>query len=370
MDISFRTRLKAALITALIFLPQVTASAGTEPRLESQQPWLNFSDVFLGTIGPRQVRFILSRDSDKLSGRYYFLPNKTAIITVLSVLFVKGQIDASGNFTLRETTFNSDNKEIYTGDIKGVLRRNVKGPSLERSMEGSWSAPDSSKTLPFAIKQQTVQLGGDSNIFSRGMRSSNKKLTDNVSIEYPEITGLKTSSVEQFNTTAKTLVAKSLQDFTKLVIKNIEENDNVGLDITYEIQSCTENLISILFYEEVDFSRAHPNHYRKSINFDLKTGRPLQLSDLFRPGAEYSDLIVTLSNRVSSTSAFKPYAPFNATNILETVWYLTDSSIMLNYELPFALGANAQIVIPYSDMKEVINLQGPLAPFMKATGDR
>ncbi len=88
---------------------------------------------FVGTIGDSlAVQMNLRIQGNDVSGTYFYEKYKTDIP-------VKGTADAQGN-----VTFN----EFDKGNIVGIFKGTIAG----QEMQGQWSKPDGSKTLPFAVR--------------------------------------------------------------------------------------------------------------------------------------------------------------------------------------------------------------------------
>ena len=64
------------------------------------------------------------------------------------------------------------------------------------------------------------------------------------------------------------------------------------LDISYTLAVAQDDLVSIDFSVSTYFQgAAHPNRVSDTLNYDLKNGKQLKLSDLFKPGAKYLQAI-------------------------------------------------------------------------------
>ena len=66
------------------------------------------------------------------------------------------------------------------------------------------------------------------------------------------------------------------------------------LSVGYDVLLAQDDLVSIKFNVSTYFQgAAHPNSYADVLNFDLKNGKQLKLSDLFKPGAKYLQAIAS-----------------------------------------------------------------------------
>ena len=151
-----------------------------------------------------------------------------------------------------------------------------------------------------------------------------------------------------------------------------------SLDIAYEIALAQDDLISV----ELDVGSyyqgaAHPNSYTETINYDLKNGKQLKLSDLFKPGAKYLQAIATYSiadlKKQQSTqdkglldSQIEEGAAPSAKNY--DSWKITKQGLGINFDAyqvgPYAAGPQF-VLVPYANLKDLINPEGAIAQFAK-----
>jgi hypothetical protein len=120
---------------------------------------------------------------------------------------------------------------------------------------------------------------------------------------------------------------------------------------------------------------AHPNSYAEMLNYDLKNGKQLKLSDLFKPGAKYLQPIATycvadlkkqakekglLDEEIEKGAAASPKNYQS--------WTITRSGLGIYFD-PYQVGPYAagpqSVLVPYSSLKDLINPEGPIAQFTK-----
>ena len=72
------------------------------------------------------------------------------------------------------------------------------------------------------------------------------------------------------------------------------------LDVSYTVALAQDDLVSVKFDVSSYYQgAAHPNSYSDVLNYDLKNGKQLKLSDLFKPGAKFLQTIADLLHRRS-----------------------------------------------------------------------
>ncbi len=89
------------------------------------------------------------------------------------------------------------------------------------------------------------------------------------------------------------------QNVGNLTAEDIREQELGGdrkytLDIEYQTYQSSYT-VSYLFQLYADTMGAHPNTYYRSFTFDKKTGKELELANLFKPGADYLGRLSTIS---------------------------------------------------------------------------
>jgi hypothetical protein len=144
------------------------------------------------------------------------------------------------------------------------------------------------------------------------------------------------------------------------------------LDITYTLTAQHDDIWSLKFYYSFYTNgAAHPGDFSHTINYDLGTGRELALGDLFLSGSNYLE---TISNYCISELGKQPFfdGPFTngADPTLENYrnWNITPDGLMITFDTyqvaPGAAGPQI-IVVPYAQVRDMVDPQGPLAGFIQ-----
>lgn len=146
------------------------------------------------------------------------------------------------------------------------------------------------------------------------------------------------------------------------------------------------NLISIRF-DGYDYTGgAHGNPFLAGLNINVETGKALTLKDLFK--SDQLQNVIAKERRIllsdeqggylyEETNAeyekylklpLQPAAKQEELYGNDSNFYLTDSGIVLYhtaYEIAAYAAGQFETFIPYSDLKDMIRTDGPLAPFVK-----
>jgi hypothetical protein len=334
---------------------------------------------FQGSIGTTlDLQMKLVRTGEQLNGSYFYRK-------IGSKIDLRGTIDKDSNVMLEE--FDSSGKQ--TGLFKGIWR--VKPEDGLIAIAGNWSKPPgekgSEKKIAFSLHEEPISFTGNVELVSKPLKESNKKLKYEVDAQYPQLTGGSSPNFEKFNQAARALVTKKVADFKREMSEpsgvepgTAEETSASDITITYAVALAQDDLISIKFDVGSYFSgAAHPNSYFEVLNYDLKNGKPLKLSDLFKPGAKYLQTIssYTISDlkKQSKTSgsaqmleddSIKSGAAPDAKNY--EAWTIEKTGLGISFD-PYQVGpyaAGPQFVrVPYSALKDLINPDGPVAQFVK-----
>ena len=329
---------------------------------------------FKGSIGTSlDLEMKLVRTGDLLSGSYFYQKVGTRIN-------LRGNVNKDGNLTLQE--FDPAGKQ--TGLFQGVWSVNSDGLI---TLAGNWSKPPGDKAADkktaFSLHEQPISFTGEVEIVSKQIKESNKKLMYEIAAQYPQISGGNNPNFEKFNQVARSSVTKTVADFRKEMApeKGEEEPRPEGsmgsdLNVSYNLALAQDDLISLelevgSYYQ----GAAHPNSYTDVINFDLKNGKLLKLSDLFKPGAKYLQAIATYciadlkkqgKEKGLTDGDIESGAAANPKNYLS--WTITKRGLGINFDSyqvgPYAAGPQF-VVVPYSALKDLINPEGPIAQFAK-----
>jgi hypothetical protein len=331
---------------------------------------------FRGSIGSTLgLQMKLLREGEKLNGNYFYQKVGTKID-------LRGTIDNDGNVTLEE--FDTGGKQ--TGVFKGRWTTDDTGLI---QLAGNWSKPNSDKQTAFSLHEEPISFSTAVEIIAKRIREDNKKLRYEIDAEYPQLTGSTNPNFEKFNQSARALVTKKVSDFRKEMQPEesapAEEADaeptlettGSDLGIGYTVSLANDDLISIEFSVGSYYSgAAHPNSHTEVLNFDLKNGKVIRLSDLFNPGAKYLPAIANYSigdlkkqakekNAMLDDDWIQRGAGPDAENYKS--WTISRKGLAINFDAyqvgPYAAGPQ-QVFIPYTALKDLIKVDGPLHSFL------
>lgn len=277
--------------------------------------------------------------------------------------------------------FDSTGKQ--TGEFKGTWKDdpNQSGASLE----GEWKKPGAKENQWFSASEQMVSFTNNTQIINRQINESVKAKRLDLAAEYPELTG--GANASGFNQLVKSRVTSMLADFKKQMVgmtaedlKMIPAGVNYYMDIGYNIEYADDDLISVNLMEGNFTGGAHPNYSYFTITYDLKTGKELKLSELFKPSANYLEAISAYAikdlqsrkipdsdeNMGLAQDIFAEGATAKADNYQN--WNLTKKGLMITFDPyqvgPYAAGSQT-VIVPYANLKEIAKTDGALMKWMK-----
>jgi hypothetical protein len=329
---------------------------------------------FKGSVAQTRFEMTLRREANKVSGSYFYVKSGSS-----NKLSLRGEIDPNGNFTMQE--FDSSGKQ--TGEFKGTWKDdpNQSGAALE----GEWKKPGAKEGQSFWASEQMVSFTNGAQVNNRQINESVKAKRLELTAEYPELTG--GTNAAGFNQLVKSRVTKELADFRKQMtgisaadLKMIPQGMNNYMDIGYNIEYADNDLISVSFLEGNFTGGAHPNYNYFTITYDLKNGRELKLSELFKPGAKYLEAVSAYStkdlqsrkmpdsdeNMGLAQDTFAEGAIAKAENYQN--WNITKKGLMFTFDPyqvgPYAAGSQT-VIVPYAKLKEMAKSDGALMRMMK-----
>jgi hypothetical protein len=228
-------------------------------------------------------------------------------------------------------------------------------------------APPTPTSTPIPISQQVT-------VVPQTLNETNQTPPFTITAQTPQLAGSNDPRVTAFNQRLNDLVSKEVDMWRQSFKQNTAPTVTNGstLNVKYTLVSQIRDLWSIKF--DFDFysdGAAHPGLNSITLNYDLAQGKELALSDLFLPNTDYLGAIsqvcvAELSKQPFFDSAFAEGAKPTPENYRN--WNITPDGLMITFDeyqvAPYAAGPQT-VNVPYSELKNLINLQGPLGRFLQ-----
>jgi len=138
--------------------------------------------------------------------------------------------------------------------------------------------------------------------------------------------------------------------------QNLPEDVNYTFDMGYDVEYSGSDIVSVSFGHSTYTGGAHPNHFSSSITVDMKGGKVLSLSDLFKPGSSYlkviSDFCIADITEQQEGDADEEWIGRGAGPDAENFksWAVTKEGLKFYFD-PYAVGPYAagpfEVVVPF-----------------------
>lgn len=193
-------------------------------------------------------------------------------------------------FSMNEKAVNQMKSRIEMAKVENKIearKRHIRGWAIAAAAALTiFILPNSNASVANAMSNVPVMGGFFSAITIRDYHSDSKNATASVEVnglKSKDKTGKKTA--DEINREIKSLTNKYVADF-----KQTKKADGkVDLDVSTDIIAKTDNYFTLkLTAVETQADSYQENHY---YTIDLKTGKQIQLKDLFKDGADYKSAI-------------------------------------------------------------------------------
>ncbi|PYS50153.1 MAG: hypothetical protein DMF68_08070 [Acidobacteria bacterium] len=206
------------------------------------------------------------------------------------------------------------------------------------------------------------------------IREANRRLRYTITAKYPQfIVNGTDERISNLNSAINSKVAKEIADFKKDFEKPETRMGPAGssFDVSYSVEISTNDLVSIIFYIDSFYEgAAHGLHVSDTFNYNLDTGKELNLADLFKPNSGYLNLI----SKHTISDLKKQLGPDSDKDWIEKgagpseenfkSWNVTRKGLEITFD-PYQVASYAEgpheVVVPFSVLRSAIEPNGPLA---------
>jgi hypothetical protein len=161
----------------------------------------------------------------------------------------------------------------------------------------------------------------------------------------------------------------ALDEFRQWLSAGVEEPGST-IWVTHTITFATDELISVLFYVDgYVMGAAHPFHYSHSLNYDTEAIQMIELRDLFLPGSDYLEVLSRYSLDDLERQGVLEWEE-GALPLPENFqrWNVDAQGLLISFDVytiaPYAAGPQS-VLIPYEDMRDIADPEGPLGQFLE-----
>jgi hypothetical protein len=209
---------------------------------------------------------------------------------------------------------------------------------------------------------------------AREEKESQESPKYSIVVNFPYLEGV--SSADNFNTAVAEFLEKQKAEFLVSVEDNEEWRSQnmpqVGNDmqVDYVVTYESPTLISIMFTNSLYIAgAAHPNSWVTSLNFDLITGKPYSLSDMFSSSTPYLETISEYCiNELSEQETLQMPEGAQPEEMNYSHWNITGQGIRITFNpyqvAPYAAGI-PQVLVPYEVLKPILSPDSPIWEFIQ-----
>lgn len=228
------------------------------------------------------------------------------------------------------------------------------------------STPITLVTIPVSATLK-LDLGNGLMLYSVPAVQNSSTPTYTITSETPLLAGVDSPAVTAFNQAAAALVAEQVAGFVVGVQGLNQQFTEFGSSfaLSYEVTASSPTWLSLRFSGAgyVD-GAAHPYHYTITLTYDLAANRALALADLFLPGSAYLERVASAAiQRLQERAEFMFPEGANPSPENYRNWNITPEGLLITFDeyqvAPYAAGSQL-VVIPYSELADMINPAGPL----------
>jgi len=305
---------------------------------------------------------------DDVISRYYYTGTINKTHSIQMDIQVKGKT-VSGHyyynslgvpFSLngsRSDIEERDPKNRYTGKFNGKVA------VPHKTFEGHWSTHNGRTQLPFKLNKVAEYL------FSNTRQGE----TLEVSLSYPYFLSTSPAWQQINDALLKSIKQYPLEFITEARAFHAETDSQFNWlqQVDFSIEYYSETLVSLLGKNHEYSGGAHGNSYYQSSNFWIQDNQAilLKLSELFLPGYKRrlsNECLKSLREQGASDVINGDITSFKEEDLSR--FSITPRGLTVYFD-PYAVGAYAEgsfsVTIPYRQLKNVIDPEGPLKSFVK-----
>ncbi|WP_245837318.1 DUF3298 and DUF4163 domain-containing protein [Virgibacillus phasianinus] len=186
------------------------------------------------------------------------------------------------------------------------------------------------------------------------------KQQQGTTIYYPQVIGLQNANVQQSINQSIYQLVHSLIQWQSEQQGTDSFTEMIG---SFEIKTNERNILSLsLTNYAYAYHHAHGLTLMKSLTFDVQTGMQYQLSDLFKPGSNYVEVLSKMVQTQINERDLQLLSDFSGISP-DQDFYIADKALVLYFQLyeitPYYIGF-PMFPISVFAIQDIINENGPL----------
>jgi hypothetical protein len=184
-----------------------------------------------------------------------------------------------------------------------------------------------------------------------------KTQTLEINIKYPVIKNMQDENVQD---KMNGNIQERIEEYKKMYFEEEEGYEYLQtIDADFEIRVKSGKMLSITFFISMYAEgAAHPNNIIDAVTFDPETGSELELKDLFKPGADYRNVLNPILGEKVKNLEFELFDEYKGIEEGQQ-FYLTDSSLVIFYQTyvytPHVVGP-LYLEVPFNEIKDILRI--------------
>lgn len=219
---------------------------------------------------------------------------------------------------------------------------------------------------PSPTPEQEITFGSGWKLSSKSFEDVNHNLKYSIKGEYPQVHNSTDSRALKLNREIKRSIAKHNKDTIAPNPRDLSEHIQAfpgedpleTAEFSYDIVLASDDLLSIRFSDETYSSgAAHPLMDFFTVNYDVKSGKLIEVGDIFKSGFDYRQFLSQVC--IEKLRVLEPYkdavSPKRKTF---PTWNILSEGILISFgkcEIDACVGGTKTVIIPYKDFKEHLN---------------
>jgi hypothetical protein len=147
-------------------------------------------------------------------------------------------------------------------------------------------------------------------------------------------------------------------------------------DADYVVLFGKDDLVSVEIVEDVDVGGAHPSYEYYALTWNLRTGKEIKLSDLFKPKSNYLPAVLSAClYNIDLQASRDESGPARTTDdngqdrerldylkqSFDGKWGLTRQGVVLYFDFPHGMAAYSRAFVPFRKIDSFVKRVGPLS---------
>src|SRR5882724_2195795 len=211
-------------------------------------------------------------------------------------------------------------------------------------------------------------LGRGLKLESEKFRTVRRQVRYDIQGEYPRIIPITDRRARRFNNEVNRKIRKHYVYMTapkrrwlRDLIQTIpEQNPLQTAEFSYQVLTTNKDFLSVRFQDiNYTYPAAHPLEDFFTVNFELKNGRVLLISSVFKRNTRYKNTIARLCEKQLTAEGLYVHADAILTDLHRNIeWNVTREGLVINFDrcaISSCGDGQRSVTIPYGELENILN---------------